>query len=559
MKSIAFFHAGGPELCSSRIRSIQLEQTLPCLGVKVHPRNWLAADTVFIQKKISPGRLVIAAFCKLLGKRVMYDIDDAVQELKFWHPAAPSLLPFMFNLADTVTTDTEGRKRFLEDAFGLIKVQMISDGIDYFPRGPSIPPKKEADKIRVLWFGSYPTLKLFEKYAAGLCSIDGVQLVIITSAQLIDALRKKYPAADLIPWSLSDFAGHLQSCQLSVLMHDGSDADLLKSNNKMIASITWGVPAIVSQTPEYERTARELGVSDTVFSSEHQLRAIIGRYAYPAARAAYLDKTQKKVWDSYCPTAQSRQLIDIIATNTIHQVPLVRCIRTIVVCLRIMTVMQIKKMAKTVLPTFMLRDDSLIMRFYRKLNKTPMNLMRPSDVVEVRDYRRQWINPEGKPYRDRTFERQSKYGEKPLTSNPTIDEIRQALRSNNAKTVLEIGCGWGRLMEDLTGEFDIMGCDVARDNLERCPSHLKTFFYDIAVEDPLFVNGHLWKWDVLFTRGVMLYLFDHPLQATFAMNNMLMLASKKIIIWEWPEVCDQMKLFSNNVKFEYHPIRHQEE
>ncbi len=43
------------------------------------------------------------------------------------------------------------------------------------------------------------------------------------------------------------------------------------------------------------------------------------------------------------------------------------------------------------------------------------------------------------------------------------------------------------------------------------------------------------------------------------MNNMLLLASKKILVWEWPEVCSRMKEFSNNQKFEYHPIEHRSE
>jgi len=38
------------------------------------------------------------------------------------------------------------------------------------------------------------------------------------------------------------------------------------------------------------------------------------------------------------------------------------------------------------------------------------------------------------------------------------------------------------------------------------------------------------------------------------MNNLLLLAPKKIIIWDWPEVCQWMKQFSDSAKFEYHPL-----
>ena len=52
---------------------------------------------------------------------------------------------------------------------------------------------------------------------------------------------------------------------------------------------------------------------------------------------------------------------------------------------------------------------------------------------------------------------------------------------------------------------------------------------------------------------------ESPEQMAYTMNNMLMLASKKIIIWEWPEVCEKMKTFSNSDKFIYNPILHKNE
>jgi trans-aconitate methyltransferase len=176
-----------------------------------------------------------------------------------------------------------------------------------------------------------------------------------------------------------------------------------------------------------------------------------------------------------------------------------------------------------------------------------------------RDYIRTWVDSQGRDYRFGVFEKQRKGGLKPLVANPTVAEIRQALAVYNPGAILEVGCGWGRLLEELHCDFDIAGCDVSDDMLALADPRLKTFKLDIATENIPFMRANAQRWDVLFTRGVMMYLMDVPVHIAYAINNMLMLAAKKIIIWEWPEVCEKMRQFSSSPKFEYRPIEHRSE
>jgi len=176
-----------------------------------------------------------------------------------------------------------------------------------------------------------------------------------------------------------------------------------------------------------------------------------------------------------------------------------------------------------------------------------------------RDYVRDWVDSRGRDYRLGVFERQRKGGLKPLVSNPAVAEIRQALTACNPGSILEVGCGWGRLLEELHCDFDIAGCDVSDDMLGLADPRLKTFKLDIATENIPFMRAKEQRWDVLFTRGVMLYFMEVPVQMAYAMNNMLMLAARRIIIWEWPEVCEKMRQFSSSPKFEYRPIEHRSE
>ena len=187
------------------------------------------------------------------------------------------------------------------------------------------------------------------------------------------------------------------------------------------------------------------------------------------------------------------------------------------------------------------------------------SLSSTSQSTPPRDYKKNWVEPQGRAYRMKVYERQREGGEQPLTSNPTVQEIQVALRVHTPQSILEVGCGWGRLLEKLQGEFEIEGCDVSDEMLRLCPPGLHVFNYDIAVENTAFLRKSLYDWDVLLTRGLMLYLIDLPVQTAYAMNNMLALARKKILVWEWPEVCSRMQQFSTSDKFEYHPIEHRSE
>ena len=114
-----------------------------------------------------------------------------------------------------------------------------------------------------------------------------------------------------MPWSLSDFIPVLQDCDLACLMHDGKVHDIAKGNNKMISAITWGVPAVVSRTPEYQRTAQEDGIEYAIFSDEKELPVVIERLRSPAARERYIQAAQPAIWSRYSPDVIASQYIDL--------------------------------------------------------------------------------------------------------------------------------------------------------------------------------------------------------------------------------------------------------
>ena len=175
------------------------------------------------------------------------------------------------------------------------------------------------------------------------------------------------------------------------------------------------------------------------------------------------------------------------------------------------------------------------------------------------DYVPDLISPEGAEYRKKTYELPTAGGSEMLVNNPSIDEVRAALRANHASTVLEVGCGWGGVISQLADEFEVAGCDVSRDMLSLCPRDLAVHPCDITQHCDGFVMQNIMKWDVVFTRRVMLQITEHPLRMCYAMNSLMLMANKRIIIWERPEVCERMRHFSSSFKFEYHHIEHRSE
>ncbi len=138
---------------------------------------------------------------------------------------------------------------------------------------------------------------------------------------------------------------------------------------------------------------------------------------------------------------------------------------------------------------------------YFLLNKLPYIFSKYAPSYK-NSYSYYWSADSGKEYRKKTYLRQDKNGSMPLVANPTIVEIRKELDKYYPESVLEIGCGWGRLLSELDPFYHIDGCDISEEYLINCPPKIKVFKCDIVKQAPA---GY---WDVVFTRAVIQYLIN---------------------------------------------------
>lgn len=308
---VSFLPAGDRNTASSRIRVYTLIEALQAQGVAALPQFDAGADVFVFQKKVTPELLELAARLKAAGKPVVYDIDDLPPAQDYWAP--PPLLRAMLDLAGLVTTDTQGHINLLRRDFAIAApIALVPDSIDYFPRHWEAPRAPASGPLRVLWFGSVSNIAMFARYAHVLRAIPEVQVVVAVNPAAIPALAQEYPFVEFHPWSLDGFPDILRACHLTLLMHDGSEVDRTKSNNKMICSINLGVPAIVSDTPEYAATARLCGAPQTVFRDPDDVARCVALLATPEQRAAYLQQAQPAVWDAFSPPAVARRFLAVL-------------------------------------------------------------------------------------------------------------------------------------------------------------------------------------------------------------------------------------------------------
>ncbi|WP_179197987.1 glycosyltransferase [Nostoc sp. T09] len=310
---------------SSRLRVFSLTSTLKNLGIQVNihsaeHENILdfktrfdelgTRDVLVVQKRVTPEILSYVDRAISNGAFIIYDIDDFGSALWWW--TSPRLCYEMLLRANLITTDTIGRAKWLLQSHKRLNVQVWHNSVDYSPTEPSKLEPITRSPLRVLWFGTSSNLHMFTKYVKALGSLPDIQIVICGgSEELVNSLCPELKF-EVIPWSLTNFLHILQSCDLSCLMHDGSLYDRQKSNHKMITSICWGVPAIVSDTPEYARIAREAGVDDAIFSNAEELLKALQKYRSSSSRKAYLEKAQNLIWEKYSPDKIARKFVEIV-------------------------------------------------------------------------------------------------------------------------------------------------------------------------------------------------------------------------------------------------------
>lgn len=281
---------------SSRLRVFALAKHVGghVLGGSCPPSLPEGTEVLIVQKAVDPAVFDLAEKFAAGGGIVVYDFDDIMSRDVLARAAKKSAVLF--------TVDTVARGAWLVDQhIGSYHYKVIPDPIDYEP----LSPWPASDALhQAVWFGN-----------AG-CGNFGP-----TSRWMAESLhRRSIPVRTItecpvepfawVQWSYRDFATYLRWATVAILAHE--HADPAKSENKMVAAITHGLPCIVSGSPSYAALAERCGVGWCVVSNEQQLREAWSRLQDVKERQAYLDAAQPVIWKEYHASAVAAKLVNVL-------------------------------------------------------------------------------------------------------------------------------------------------------------------------------------------------------------------------------------------------------
>ena len=252
----------------------------------------IESDILIIQKRIDNQTL---NYVKVFDGFKVFDFDDPVHD-------KPLFNEMMANV-DIVTTDTLGRKEHFDSLKTGKECFVIDDCLDYgivdILETPDV-------KNKLSWFGNYPNVQSIRWMMPHIIN-SNYELNLITDVRYINAEPPIFKTA----WSLDTFVDELRKSNVCVLSHLGSDSGI-KSNNKMIASIACGVPAIVNASRSYEELAKEFNLNFAIVNDEHSLKNALSILNYADSRKKYLSEIQPYILNSLSTKVITEKLIKLI-------------------------------------------------------------------------------------------------------------------------------------------------------------------------------------------------------------------------------------------------------
>lgn len=276
MINIAAYAVGDIGVASSRLRSFYLFQSSADYGVDVcrNPGIWqsLKYGYLHLQKRYKPKYIAQALIFRLLGKKVIFDLDDnpkGIYELA---------IIVLMKIVTIVTTDTDARRSYFARYVNKNKIIVLPDVLDVNPdKIDQVVSRKSSQSRGIFWIGHRDNLGSIEKLFDIVTLHKDYHMVVATNLLRNDELHNKYPKVKFIDWRLDISLNPSIDAAYMVLNHDAifDPNSIYKSENKMVLAIASGLVPIVSRTPSYEALAKVLEAERLIFDDLTEVLDII--------------------------------------------------------------------------------------------------------------------------------------------------------------------------------------------------------------------------------------------------------------------------------------------
>lgn len=254
-----------------------------------------SADVVYIQKRVNTNTLALVETAHLLGKKVVFDIDDALG-----CSASEELNIEMLRRADAITVDT----RFKRDEFSRYTdkpIEVIPDGIDYFTEWFDFDVRDSIETVCTFgWEHNTIAAAPFVNSIA-----DKYRTAYITNRQLAE-----FPASTFIKWELPTFIDTLKTFDAVILAHGDHPNDRLRCCNRFLTAAFCGLVTVTKDTPEYRETLEDLGASFMLAGDPSKVYPIL--YGLAKERSKVIPMLRKAIWKKYQPRVGGEKLLKIL-------------------------------------------------------------------------------------------------------------------------------------------------------------------------------------------------------------------------------------------------------
>lgn len=234
----------------------------------------LAGDILYVQNNADTKTVKIAKKAKKRNIPIVFDIDDPVK-----HKRNQS---GMLKLADTVTTDTKQRAEYLSKWNE--NVVVVPDLVDYDVKKP-IEIRENIRKI--VSFGNNSSLMKCLPYMK---NIQNCACYYIGN---------KFQGIKFIKWKLKTFVKTMSRFDVAVLAHGYNFVGDMKSNNRLLVTMSMGMPTITTKTCAYYETLKDVGYEYLAIDKPNEINRVIDEIKPQAVREKMAQTFIDYVKDNY--------------------------------------------------------------------------------------------------------------------------------------------------------------------------------------------------------------------------------------------------------------------
>ena len=274
---IAAFTDSGIQMASSRLRSFYVFQS-PVWNdhdVIFNPKfsSIQSFNCLHFQKVLKPRFILLAIYARLAGKKVIYDIDDQTNKVKYLVP-----LLLMVFLANIVTTDTELRKRYLHSKTRNRNINVICDVLDINQhdltkknlKRVSLKKTNIIQKSIIIWVGNVDNFNSFRTLIDADDRFSRYEIIVITDISDPTRVKLDHPNYSIKQWSIN-WASYLNDENRYFMLLNHNDLNdknsIYKSEGKMISALYNSIMPIVSNSHAYSALALKLNAEFLVFDN----------------------------------------------------------------------------------------------------------------------------------------------------------------------------------------------------------------------------------------------------------------------------------------------------